>query len=107
MVSWLSVGVRRQRRAVSLPSKADIPPCHFQERHIGARRIKLGFVGPIQQIVVRKACNTRLDLGKAFDRAIAAIGQPLLFYLEHKQSYHEGLGAGNSAVWGFRFSVVG
>lgn len=96
MVSWLSVGIRRQRRAVSLPPKA-----------IGARRIKLGFVGPIQQIVIRKACNTRLDLGKAFDRAIAAIGQPLVFYLEHKQSYHEGLGAGNSAVWGFRFSVVG
>jgi hypothetical protein len=83
MVSWRSVGIRRQRRAVSLPSKADIPPCHLQERHIGARRIKLGFVGPIQQIVVGKACNTLLDLGKAFDRAIAAIGEPFLFYLGH------------------------
>jgi len=107
MVSWLSVGIRRQRRAVSLSSKPDIRPCHLQERHIGARRIKLSFVGPIQQVVVGKACNTRLDLSKAFDRAIVAIGEPLLFYLEHTQSYDEGLGAGNSAVWGFRSLVVG
>jgi hypothetical protein len=100
-VSWLSVGIRRQRRAVSLPSKPDIPPCYLQECHIGARCIKLGFVGPIQQVVVGKACNTRLDFGKAFDRAIAAIGEPLLFYLKHTQSYHEGLGGGELSRMGF------
>jgi hypothetical protein len=79
----LCFGTKGYVRLVALPSKADIAPCHFEECHIADRRTGLGFedVGQIEQIVIAKACNTRLDLVKAFDRGNTAIVIRLIFVL--------------------------
>jgi hypothetical protein len=75
--------VSAQRVTSAWPSKADIAPCHFEECHIADRRTGLGFedVGQIEQIVIAEACNTRLDLVKAFDRGNTAIVIRLIFVL--------------------------
>jgi len=64
-------------------SETDIPPRHFNERHIPDCRAGLGFkdVSQIEQILVGKVRDRGFDLGKAPHRLIALIGDPLILIL--------------------------
>ena len=77
-------------------SETDIPPRHFNERHIPDWRAGLGFkdVSQIEQILVGKVRDRGFDLGKPPDRVIAAIGDPLHSCLEHVAFYHKRRGGG-------------
>jgi hypothetical protein len=69
--------------------------------------VRVGFedVGQIEQIIVSKACDGRLDLGKASDRATTAISEPLHSCLEHVRSYHERPRAGRAFAAQFQLAA--
>jgi len=77
-------------------SETDIPPRHFNERHIPDCRAGLGFkdVSQIEQILVGKVRDRGFDLNKPPHRVIAAIGDPLHSCLEHVALYHKRRGGG-------------